>query len=370
MDKNILLACFEVPGWGGASTSTYSLFEKMLKLGLDVHMLNLISQNDVDFFRYYYGNKVGNPKNLPHVYNCFFNGPNNNQHQELKSIINELQPDIVVAVGWIASLIININAPEIRLILLTAGCDQIVSYMNENEFKDLITLQNHINNSGYQLGITSIRERQAIDTADLIINHSDSNLILHNYFFHTKKGKMYQEVIWFAEWIYEDALQYINNSKPFSEREIDVLFIASNWNRMIKNYSMVKGIINKLNNFNIHIIGQVEERHECITYHELITERDILFKLLGNTKTVASTSLYDAAPGILFEASAMGCNVVTSKNCGNWMLCNRDLLVEPYTLNSYLDKLRISISKKFKDNMDYFISLKSFDKLVDLIDLA
>ena len=32
----------------------------------------------------------------------------------------------------------------------------------------------------------------------------------------------------------------------------------------------------------------------------------------------------DAAPGILFEGAVMGCNLVASKNCGNWEVCHPD----------------------------------------------
>ena len=139
MKKKILLGCFEVPGWGGASTSTYSLLGKMQNLDYDVHFVNLISQNDVDLFRFYYGDKVGNPKNLPNVHNCFLKKPNHDQHPELKSIIHRVKPDIIVGVGWLAAHILKTNAPDIRLLLLTAGCDQIAILIKEYDIYDLIS---------------------------------------------------------------------------------------------------------------------------------------------------------------------------------------------------------------------------------------
>jgi len=369
MAKQILMGSFEVPGWGGASTSSYSLLEKMQNLGYDVSLVNLIAQNDVDLFRYYYGDKIGNPKNLPNVHNCFLKHPFHDKPPDLKSIIHQVKPDIIVAVGWLAAHILKSNVPDIRLIFLTAGCDQIAILIKEKEIYDLVSLLDHINGYKYNLGIASVRERQAVDIADLIITHSDSNLILHKFFFHNRTGKIFPEIIWFAEWIYEDALNHTSHAKPFSQREIDVMFIASNWNRVLKNYSMVKKIVNDLENINIHIIGQVDERQSNVVYHELVTDREHLFKLLGNTKSVVSTSLFDAAPGILFESSAMGCNIVASKNCGNWMLCNENLLVDPYTLDNYIEKIKKSVTKKYNDNIDYFTDLKSFDKLTEIIDL-
>jgi len=82
---------------------------------------------------------------------------------------------------------------------------------------------------------------------------------------------------------------------------------------------------------------------------------------------VVSPSSFDAAPGILFEASAMGCNVVASKNCGNWMLCNTALLVNRYDAKSFVSKIELSLSQKYPDNFDYFAALQSYQNLVETI---
>jgi glycosyltransferase involved in cell wall biosynthesis len=97
----------------------------------------------------------------------------------------------------------------------------------------------------------------------------------------------------------------------------------------------------------------------------LVTRRDELFALLGGSKTIVCPSLFDAAPGILFEASAMGCNIITSKNCGNWHICNEKLLVDPFNLNGFLEKISLSLSRKYEDNIDYFMRNKSYKNLID-----
>ena len=70
MNKKILLGCYEIPGYGGASTRNYALFEIMQREGFDVHCLNIIDEQDVDYFRYIYGVNYGNPKRLDNVHNC------------------------------------------------------------------------------------------------------------------------------------------------------------------------------------------------------------------------------------------------------------------------------------------------------------
>ena len=90
---------------------------------------------------------------------------------------------------------------------------------------------------------------------------------------------------------------------------------------------------------------------------------------MGNAKTVASPSAFDPAPGILFEASAMGCNVVASKNCGNWQLCHPQLLADPFDVGTFREKLGLSVTRKYNDNMDFFLDIRSYKNLLDTIEV-
>jgi hypothetical protein len=78
-------------------------------------------------------------------------------------------------------------------------------------------------------------------------------------------------------------------------------------------------------------------------------------------------SSFDAAPGILFEASVMGCNVVTSKNCGNWELCNDRLLVSEYTADAFAEAIRHAHTAKFADHMARFLDRSSYRSLKDVL---
>ena len=131
MKKKILLGCFEVPGWGGASTSTYKLFEMMQADGIEVDCVNLIALEDSDFFRRLFGDSVGNPKRLSGVWNCFLKAPTYNGHPELEDLIQGVSPDIMVSVGWIAALLMKRAAPDRNLIYVTSGCDQMKAYIEK-----------------------------------------------------------------------------------------------------------------------------------------------------------------------------------------------------------------------------------------------
>ena len=367
-DKRILLGCYEIPGYGGASTASYKLFETMQEDGFDVLYLNLIGEQDEDYLRYMFGEDLGNPKGLPNVYNCSVNGPDYTPHQDLVDLIRDLSPDILVGIGWIAALLMKRAAPEKRSIFLTTGCQRVKDNICTGKVEDFIslneTIQRPTNNSGL---LHSIFEKEAAKISNLIVTHSYMIRFLHERFFPSYSEKIYSDVIWFAEWIYKDALNYSGLRKPFYERDIDILFIASSWSRPEKNYKLVKEIVSNSKGLDIHIVGEAEEKLPNAKHHGLVTKREDLFGLLGGAKTVVCPSLFDAAPGILFEASALGCNVIASKNCGNWEICNETLLVDPFKLDNFLDKLKLSLQKKYEDNIEYFIRTDSYKNLIDTI---
>ena len=369
--KRILFGCYEIPGYGGANTASYQLFHLMQQDGYEVHYMNLIDEQDAAFFEFTFGSSYGNPLSLTHAYNCLLTGVLYGPHPELSARVDELAPDVIVAVDFIAALLMKRAAPKTTVIFLTAGCQQVKDSVTGRIVNDLIT-QEQILAQATAMPRRSCREEvEAADICDLIVTHSDITLALFQYFFPYLAGKIYPQPIWFGEWIYREALTFHKFAKPFSERDIDVLFLASSWARPEKNYLWVKKLIGALPGDAIHVIGEIEEKQKISPahYHGLITERDPLFMLMGRAKTVASPSRYDSAPGILFEASAMGCNIVASKNCGNWMICHEDLLVQPFRSNAFANAIRLSLAKKLPDKMSFFLDTQSYRQFGEILEL-
>jgi glycosyltransferase involved in cell wall biosynthesis len=363
--KKILLACFEVPGWGGASTSTYKLFELMRAEGFTVHYVNLIAREDADFFVSLFGDNVGNPKQLPKVSNCFLKEATYQRHPALEHLIEAIAPDIIVAVGWIAALLLKRAAPRKNLIYLTSGCDQMKEYV-EKYATDFLSLARQNGNSEIRPFAPSLLEKEAVSIADYIITHSDMNLFLYRYFYPSFTGKIYPRVTWFGEWIHRDASEYSFLAQPFHQRDIEILFVASNWQRPEKNFPWVKRIIAQAPDLKVHIIGLTQQISRA-SHHGPMADRRALFSLLGRAKSIVCPSLFDAAPGILFEGSALGCNLIASKNCGNWQLCNDKLVAEPFSREVFLDKIRLSLTGRYPDNIDYFLQSGSYSDLLETI---
>lgn len=369
--KKLLLGCYEIPGYGGANTATYQLFHLMQEDGYDVHYVNLVDEQDGPYFEYAFGPNYGNPRCLSHVYNSLLKGPLYSPHPELSDLIASIGPDVMIGVDFIAALLMKRARPETKTIFMTAGCQQVKDAVNGRLVTDLITQEKKIQQATGTPRKSCRQEIEAVDNADLILTHSNITLALFQHFYSYLGGKIYPKPIWFGEWIYREALNYRAFAKPFGARDIDVLFLASSWARPEKNYPWVTRALAKLPQANIHIVGEIAEcdRLQRGHYYGLVTDREEVFKLMGRAKTVACPSSYDSAPGILFEAAAMGCNIVATKNCGNWMVCHDQLLADPFTEREFLRAIALSQSQKFADNMQFFLQAGCYRQLVEITQL-
>ncbi len=361
------MGSFGIPGYGGASSSGYELFRKMKQDGVDVSFLNLIEEPDAHYFKYVYGEQFGNPGSLDPVYNCILNESRANSQPALTETLLKLSPDLMIGVGLIAARVMKRALPQKRLLFLTSNCKRAQEFVLRKERRDSIGLTKLLQEPDRRFHFYDISENAAVEISDLIITHSDMTLFFFQNLYRAQIGKIYPEVIWKAEWMLEGATAYTRLQKPFESRDIDVLFVASKWNRPEKNYEFVRRIAKDCRDLNIHIAGEVVRKDLSVTYHGLVAGTEDLFSLFGRAKTVVNPSRIDAAPGVLFQAAVMDCNIVASKNCGNWRVCHQDLLVDPFTAEDFTKKIRRSLTATFENNVDYFVKMNSYSKLMDIV---
>ncbi len=374
MSKKILIACYEVPGHGGASTSSYNLFRMLQHDGLQVHYMNIIRPEHQPYYKYVFGDDYGNPAKLDNVYNCILDDKKSygKADANITELVGSLDPEIIIGVHYLAVFLIKEAFDKIPLIYYASGCMQMQELLRQHKESSFLSFFNNIekeNNAHINSPeILNYQEKVAVEKADLILTHSEMVRSLYNYFY-PFNGKIYDDAIWKFEWIYNDAHEHKHLAKPFNEREIEVLFVSTDWNRVEKNKSMLLDILSNLENYNVSVVGEIEKSYGHVNYANIVSDRNKLFKIMGNSKSVISVSSYDPAPGILYEASAMGCNIVASKNCGNWQICNEQLLVDDYTKQGFLDNINLCTKRKLKDNKDFFIRSESYKKLFDILDL-
>jgi len=187
-----------------------------------------------------------------------------------------------------------------------------------------------------------------------VVVHSPLVRFALEYFFPGYAGKIYSNTVSVADIVYPEADEFASLKLPFARRDIDVIFVASSWDRPEKNYSLVRKIVSRCRGMNVHIVGEISQPCPGAQHYGLITQREILYALLGRAKTIVCPSRIDAAPGVLFEASAMDCNIVTSANAGNWQLCNEQLVAQQCSVESFETKINRSLASPYKDNREIF----------------
>jgi glycosyltransferase involved in cell wall biosynthesis len=170
------------------------------------------------------------------------------------------------------------------------------------------------------------RERVVVESSDLILPHSPHVRFAFEQFFPGHMGKVYANDLSIADLCYREAEAFSALARPFAQRDIDVLFVASDWERPEKNYPLVQKLAASCRNLRLHLVGAAPTDGLPLHRHGVIADRRALYALLGRSRALVCPSHFDAAPGVLFEASAMGCNVVASPNCGNWQLVPEPLL--------------------------------------------
>ncbi|MCA9775649.1 MAG: glycosyltransferase [Candidatus Eremiobacteraeota bacterium] len=298
-----VVACFELPGYGGAAGMAHRLTEALNRVHPTV-CLNLIEKRHSDYYLYRFGEHAFNPLGLPYHDTCKLEGSHADQREQVRACLDSWQPLLVLAVGYVAGrLLVEGGHP---FFYLAWGCREIGFRLESGRFRggsDLSSLEK----------AGPGRETEVVERADYVICNSTLLLGAFSHLWPDWKGKIHPVALSLQSLVEEDLKPFRTLSKPFHSRDIDVLFSASNWDRSIKNFSLVKHLLKLLAPLKVRVLGEGSHPNA----EGLVTDRHEYFSLVGRSKAVVCPSLFDAAPGVLFEARSMGCNVVASSGCGN-----------------------------------------------------
>jgi len=129
------------------------------------------------------------------------------------------------------------------------------------------------------------------------------------------------------------------------DREYDLVFCSYSWKRKVKNYGFFVDLISKLNKihkYRILIIG-INQRPiiKCNNVETIshIDHSDLLV-LFRNVKLFCMNSFYDSSPNTLKEAIQAGCQVLLTKNIGNFTMFNTSNIVEnPENIEEWITKI-------------------------------
>lgn len=318
----VLHGCFEIPGWGGAATVAYTLFARMQGDGADAHYVNLVRADDLPLLVAAFGPDGGNPAGHRDVHTLVLPEPLWRPHASLAALIDSLRPDLLVARGFIAAWLMKRAAPGVPLAFLTSGSWQVKHRLHAGLIDDFLDFRRQVARGVPFAPARGDREWWAVAHSDLVVLHSPIVREAFAVFYPAHLGRVYANLISVADEVYESAAPFAALAQPFAARDIDVVFVASNWQRPEKNYPLLRRLVTARPDLRMHVIGALDDPTLPAVQHGIVADRAGLHALLGRAKVLVCPSRWDPAPGVLFEASAMGCNVVASPNCGNWELCH------------------------------------------------
>jgi glycosyltransferase involved in cell wall biosynthesis len=361
--QKILIASSDIPGYGAGGTSGYRLFLKMRAGGLDVAYFNLIEEQDVDFFRFVFGEGFGNPDALEQVYNVILKEPLSDGGNGVDPHSNGFAPTVAVAIGFEAAVWLKKAAPGRPVFFIPVVCREIL----ESSPRKRAFFPRRPPLGQNRPAVVSRLEREAAEIADLIIAPSPVVKASFEVCYPSLAGKIYEHVIWDADWRCEAARAYFALNGNFQDRDIAVLFVATSWEKPEKNYPLVERIASRLKGLNVHVVGEVPEKIPEASHHGIVTDPAEYYGLMGRAKTVVCASLFDPVPEALFEAAVMGCNIVAPRNCGYRAICNEDLLVDNFRLEDFMAKVSLSLTKPFASRLEQVTGRSSYPRLLDLL---
>lgn len=368
MKARVLVCCFEVPTQGGSATSAYALFAKMQRDGLDAHYLNVVERTTVPYYQWTYGAALGNPAGLRDVHTAVVEHPFDGRQAALEEAIARIAPDVIVARGYLATLFAKRAAPTRPVVFSTAGSLQAEFLIAEGFAAQAVDLPALLPRTARRPPTAPGNEAAALDAADVVLANSDLVAdTIRAFFAGERSAKVHPHVVWSVDWVTDAVASTGVVATPFADRSIDVLFSASSWSRHEKNLAALRRIVPRLGGARVVIVGECRESVEGAEHVGYVEDRRAVFELMADAKVVASVSLVDACPTTLFEAAALGCNVVASRNCGNWRLCGEALLVERPDDAGWVAAIRRGIARPYPGRLDWFLATRSYVRLLEIV---
>lgn len=176
---------------------------------------------------------------------------------------------------------------------------------------------------------------------------------------------------YYSSFINKNTSEILFNYKDFKEtswenRKYDILFVCSNFKREIKNVDLFIKLTLYLNK-KILIIGKnVPYLGENI---ESLDFTDNLKPYYLNSKLVINTSFYDSSPSVIMEGLFYGCNILITKNVGNFELYHPDNVIQNYTdEREWVEKIEKLTDKRSK-SLNKGSQERISRNLLDLIDM-
>lgn len=362
----LLLTSTQHPGNGGAATNLYKLNKYFLERNIQVYCLFLLCNKedteiiDVD------PERVGNVSSI----RCFwkdgrlldYDKSTGNYLEYTAAHIDGLkhkivdhlggEPDTVWAKNYLAPITSKLLFPTAKIHYLVSGV-YFMSLLNNFSDKPISaqkvldswdTYRDYIHSHRDKVDYTNItQELKTISSVDGVIFNSRLTERLMRSF--------YGDAITRSEMRNTSLLNnYMVTGSNISDRKYDVIFVCSQLWRKIKNASFVKKLFldKRLDPYNKLVIGDGDIFDSLEIPNLTVIQQQpnsVVLDRMRESKLLVLPSLFDSSPNTLYEAVECGCNILTSKNIGNWHLLNpKSVCDDVYDKEEWLSKIELGLT--------------------------
>ncbi|MBA42745.1 MAG: hypothetical protein CMF62_01905 [Magnetococcales bacterium] len=341
-NPKVLITSTQYPHNGGSATTAYHTAKFLKKCGFQVACIFFENKNiDID------------PENIGNVYRVrhkigFKIHPSESKIQIIENIRNDLvgEPDIILGFNYGSPVLIRQVYNKTKLLYCISGIPSLTLGEDSAVNRDISIryalndgLNKHINLELYR------QEKECIKISDLCTPYT--KLIGEVY------KKLYPE---YLSKLIEPSNTAINNiliNKKIETEEydktIDIIAVASNWNRKVKNLEFLKKIMKLFPYKNKVIIGidnDIKIKNlKCINR----IPYDEVQKLMKLSKIIIIPSYSESGPNVILEAIDNKCIPIASKNIGFSNFLNENTLCQDvYNIEEFYNKISYNLNNYYK----------------------
>jgi glycosyltransferase involved in cell wall biosynthesis len=343
LDKiNVLVASTQYPSYGGAATNAYNIIRYLQSKGEESRkkICGLFINNVID-------NNVINPDNLENI--CGISYANYNDPKILYYLYKEYgaSPDIAFCKNCMAPKIIKKIFPNTVIIFLVSG---IMGFSEikcgANEIGDYSLLQKK-------------QEKEAILVSEIVLCNSQLTLDYYRKIYKDTIEKRNNLAMAPFDTTKYNTIHFTNVSRQLN-KTIDIIIVASNMNRNVKNIGFIKELLafsGKLRKYKIMVIGN-NSAEMFSEFQEIeilpLQKQEEVDSYLEKSRVILIPSLFDSNSNTFREAIMLGVIPIISVNVAH----PRDFLgyfvVNNYKYEEWEKKIIYTLDnfKKLSKNYD------------------
>jgi hypothetical protein len=336
---NILVASTQYPSYGGAATNAYNIIRYFQSKNYkDKNIFGIFINDIID-------NNVINPDNLENISGISYKNVNDkniyyNFYKEYG-----LSPDIAFCKNCMAPKIIKKIFPNAAIIFLVSG---IMGFSEiecgANEIKDYSLMQKK-------------QEKEAILASEIVLCNSQLTLDYYRKIYKNIFEKKKNLNINPFDTTKYNTIHFNNNN--INIKYFDIIIVASNVNRKVKNISFIQELLafsNKLRNYKIVIIGNNSEKmfsgFEGIKILPLQKQEEV-DTYLEKSKVIIIPSLFDSNSNTFREAIMLNVIPIISINVAHPLDYPEYFVVNNYKYEDWENKIIYTLNNFDKLSKNY-----------------